>query len=105
VASCVNNLLEKDAGDDADKIEATGFSKRADKVCSYHCSKNFRPNKHKHKRKVVIPKFQRGRAKSMPSDLSKRASITRRQLKYQYKCTTKCTAEALPRQQLKRLRC
>jgi hypothetical protein len=36
VASCVNNVLGENAGDDAKKVEATGFSEGANKVCSYH---------------------------------------------------------------------
>jgi hypothetical protein len=46
------------------------------------CSKDLPPNNNKHTKMRVKLEFQRGRPKSTPSDLSKRATITRRQLKY-----------------------
>jgi hypothetical protein len=45
------------------------------------CSEDFRPNKHKHKDEELILSYLRGGPKSTPSDLSKRAAVTRRQLK------------------------
>jgi hypothetical protein len=47
-----------------------------------HCSKDLPPNNNKHTKMEVIPSYQSSGPKSTLSDLSKRAAITRQQLKY-----------------------